>query len=88
MTEHDPLYNVSEMNTVCKINCLCLGKCMTMTNINYFQDLKSDKQRARMSVARSILEKSTMMLLTASKVNGSIAKTMCMKYVPLMMINV
>ncbi|XP_013408473.1 alpha-catulin isoform X2 [Lingula anatina] len=30
-------------------------------------DLKNDKQRAQMAVARSILEKSTMMLLTASK---------------------
>ncbi len=33
-----------------------------------WQDLKSDKQRAQIGAARVILEKSTMMLLTSSKV--------------------
>ena len=33
------------------------------------QDLKSEKHRAQMGVARATLEKSTMMLLTTSKVS-------------------
>lgn len=32
------------------------------------QDLKDEKKRARMAAARAVLEKCTMMLLTASKV--------------------
>lgn len=32
------------------------------------QDLKDEKQKARMAAARAVLEKCTMMLLTASKV--------------------
>lgn len=33
------------------------------------QDLKDEKKKARMAAARAVLEKCTMMLLTASKVN-------------------
>ena len=39
----------------------------------YFQDLKSEKHRAQMGVARAILEKSTMMLLTTSKVRVTVS---------------
>lgn len=34
------------------------------------QDLKDEKKKARMAAARAVLEKCTMMLLTASKVNS------------------
>lgn len=35
------------------------------------QDLKDEKKKARMAAARAVLEKCTMMLLTASKVKPS-----------------
>lgn len=34
------------------------------------QDLKDERKKARMAAARAVLEKCTMMLLTASKVNS------------------
>lgn len=36
-----------------------------------FQDLKSEKRRSQMQVARNVLEKYTMLLLTSSKVNSN-----------------
>lgn len=36
----------------------------------FFQDLKDDTLKAEMGAARSVLEKSTMMLLTTSKVSS------------------
>ena len=38
------------------------------SDLYVFQDLKSEKSRTQMGAARSILEKSTMMLLTTAKV--------------------
>lgn len=38
-------------------------------------DLKDEKKKARMAVARAVLEKGTMMLLTASKVRAFVSPT-------------
>lgn len=43
--------------------CVCVYLVCTL------QDLKDEKKKARMAAARAVLEKCTMMLLTASKVN-------------------
>lgn len=39
--------------------------------IFFFQDLKDERRRSQMAVARQILERSTMMLLTSSKVTNA-----------------
>lgn len=44
--------------------CACVRSCVCPP-----QDLKDEKKKARMAAARAVLEKCTMMLLTASKVN-------------------
>lgn len=45
------------------------------------QDLKDEKKRARMAAARAVLEKCTMMLLTASKVGLWKSTICCLKHV-------
>ena len=50
---------------------ILLVVCVVDVILNWIlQDLKSDKARAQMGAARAILEKSTMMLLTTSKVSS------------------
>ena len=58
----------TKASNACELNPLDLDTLFNSLCVFLFQDLKSEKHRAQMGVARAILEKSTMMLLTTSKV--------------------
>ena len=48
---------------------MCLVSILVFFKVSHqLQDLKDEKQRAKIATARAVVEKCTMMLLTASKV--------------------
>lgn len=65
---HCSALNISEYDLSEMFHYLPMTHTITPFYFSVSQDLKDEKQKARMAAARAVLEKCTMMLLTASKV--------------------